>query len=113
MLLKGVVVSLVGVSMVWGATTAQPRSPAARLGHVPKATVLNAALNSSVGDVNGDGQRDVLVSDCSTNERAGSVYVLFGPFDQERVDTGDLGNRGFVINGAETDDFACFPADAG
>jgi hypothetical protein len=83
------------------------------LGKVSKAQLTGADRVSRVGDVNGDGVQDVLVADCSKGEQAGSTYVVFGPFDEEQVDLDNLADRGFAINGSQSDDFACLPAAAG
>jgi hypothetical protein len=75
-------------------------------------------LVSGVGDVNGDGENDILVGSCA-NDNKGLVYVIFGPFATENIDVSNLGDRGFVIEGSEAEegsfpgDRACFPARAG
>lgn len=71
------------------------------------------------GDVNGDGFEDVLVAegDIRDTERgvstAGTVYVVFGSAGDSRVDTDNLGSRGFAIHGASTGDYAAEAAGAG
>lgn len=57
----------------------------------------------AAGDVNGDGEPDVLASDCS--ESLG--FVLFGPFNEEKVDPHrPSGSSGFQIVGS-ADSYVC------
>jgi hypothetical protein len=62
---------------------------------------------ASGADVNGDGRPDVIVG-ASGSDRAGrnsgSVYVVFGRRWRRKIDLGDLGRRGFRIDGADTGD---------
>ena len=64
---------------------------------------------AAAGDVNGDGRRDLVVGapqrDISGLGKAGSAYVLFGPFSGANVDLAALGDRGFRIDGAAVGDF--------
>jgi len=68
---------------------------------------------SSAGDVNGDGIDDIIISaplaDPNGNQSAGSSYVVFGsniglpnPLSLSSLN----GTNGFVINGANTNDFS-------
>jgi hypothetical protein len=73
---------------------------------------------SSAGDVNGDGNADVLVgapeTDNNEREQSGSVYVVYGRRSSANVDLAALGSRGFRIDGAASSEFAGWSvADAG
>ncbi len=67
------------------------------------------------GDVNGDQIPDLLVGGASdVGSKAGTVYVVFGPLERnEKVDLGELGNRGFEIRGTLPGDFSHNPFPAG
>lgn len=52
-----------------------------------------AGAVAGVGDVNGDGLADLLVSD------GGRGYVVFGKRDGSRVDLAHLGSRGYALRG--------------
>jgi hypothetical protein len=57
---------------------------------------------SGVGDMNGDGLAEVLVSANLSNQaasNAGAAYVIFGKQDSAAVDAGNLGSGGFRIDG--------------
>ena len=70
---------------------------------------------SAAGDINGDGQGDVLVGSFGDDSKAGKVYVLFGrdvagtsPFSAT-IDLATLSDPdGFVINGAQDDEIVGF-----
>lgn len=51
------------------------------------------------GDVNGDGNADLVIGAPHANANAGSAFVVFGPV-QGTVNLGNLGARGFRIDGA-------------
>lgn len=57
------------------------------------------------GDVNGDGRGDVAVGAWTAEypDRKGAVWVVFGSSSVAPVDLGELGTRGFRINGARPD----------
>lgn len=63
------------------------------------------------GDVNNDGVPDIIVGapffdDGVAKPSAGRVYVIFGDPTPGTVDLASLGNDGFTIDGAETNDSA-------
>jgi hypothetical protein len=67
---------------------------------------------SSAGDVNGDGYDDILISAMNTSvsgeNRAGSVYVVFGgpgPFPATFELSALDGTNGLVLNGIDRDDY--------
>ncbi len=73
---------------------------------------------STAGDVNGDGNADVLVgapeTDNNDRPQAGSVYVVYGGRSSANVDLAALGSRGFRIDGAAGSELAGWSvADAG
>jgi hypothetical protein len=65
---------------------------------------------SPAGDVNGDGQLDLLVPARRADPRgrtdAGSAFVLFGPVRDLPPRLADLGSRGLRIDGARAGDLA-------
>src|SRR4051794_31749463 len=65
---------------------------------------------ASAGDVNGDGKADLLVAapkaDPNGRQDAGTVYVVFGPAQGLPGKLGQLGARGFRIDGAAAGDRA-------
>jgi len=72
---------------------------------------------SGAGDVNGDGRDDLIVgaSTAAPNgEYSGSAFVVFGKLDTELVRLSDIadGTGGFVLEGAEANDFAGFAVSA-
>ena len=54
---------------------------------------------AGVGDVNGDGRPDVLVSANGRRDPGSAAYVVFGKADRRSVDLFSLGQRGFLIGG--------------
>jgi FG-GAP repeat len=73
---------------------------------------------STAGDVNGDGNADVLVgapeTDNNDRPQSGSVYVVYGGRSSANVDLAALGGRGFRIDGAAGSELAGWSvADAG
>lgn len=64
---------------------------------------------SGAGDVNGDGLADLIVgaarADSGGDSNAGESYVVFGKNDNTTVDLGNLGARGFRIDGIAAGDF--------
>ena len=63
------------------------------------------------GDVNSDGVPDLILgapeADDNDRDNSGSVYVVFGDGDpSSQLDLSDIGNRGFSIEGAATNDAA-------
>lgn len=69
---------------------------------------LGADKVAAAGDVNGDQIPDALISagDLRDGPTEGRVYVVFGQPDHQVVDLEQLGERGFLIQGAEERDFA-------
>jgi hypothetical protein len=65
---------------------------------------------AAAGDVNADGLQDVIVgapyAANNGREESGSAYVVFGTRAPTDVDIGDLGTRGFRIDGAAAGDHA-------
>ncbi|MCB1590299.1 MAG: FG-GAP repeat protein, partial [Xanthomonadales bacterium] len=63
---------------------------------------------AGAGDVNGDGLADLLVgatlADPGGRNQAGESYVVFGKSDGASVDLGNLGARGFRLNGIDAGD---------
>lgn len=64
------------------------------------------------GDVNGDGRADVAVSRGGLTQEptSGRTYVVFGQTEQKHIQLDNLGDGGFVIEGAKPDDIASRPA---
>ena len=66
----------------------------------------------AAGDVNGDGRRDLVVgapnADPGSRENAGSTYVVFGGAERGSLELGNLGDRGFRIDGAGAGDRSGF-----
>jgi hypothetical protein len=65
------------------------------------------------GDVNGDGVGDFVTSAPFAKAGAGAVYVIFGNKHSRRENVGNLGNAGFVISGAESDELGTFLGTVG
>ena len=65
---------------------------------------------SAAGDVDGDGNDDVivgaLVADHNGRSDSGSAYVVFGAPSPTSVDLASLGSRGFQIGGGAAGDYA-------
>jgi hypothetical protein len=63
---------------------------------------------ASAGDVNGDGQADLIVGAFSASSGTGRSYVVFGKAGTTAVDLSAVaaGTGGFVINGQATGDFS-------
>ena len=60
---------------------------------------------SGAGDVNGDGFADVIVGADGVGDDSGASYVVFGKGNNTTaVDLSNIGNDGFVINGANAND---------
>lgn len=78
--------------------------------------IVGAADVAAAGDVNADGHADLLVSrgDIVKAPSRGRSWVVFGSSDLGPViNVNDLGDEGFVIEGAEKDDYASRIAPAG
>lgn len=78
--------------------------------------IAGAGNVAAAGDVNGDGTPDMLVSrgDVVKYPTRGRTWVIFGSPDlPSLVSLGDLGDQGFVIEGANEDDYASRIAPAG
>lgn len=78
--------------------------------------ISGAADVAAAGDVNGDGIPDLLVSrgDIVKRPTRGRTWVVFGSPTMGRViRVNDLGDGGFVIEGAQEDDYASRIASAG
>ena len=77
--------------------------------------ITGAYKVADAGDVNGDGQADVLVArgDIAMTPTRGRTWILFGPLSHD-VDLAALDpTEGFVIEGAEPGDYASQAAGAG
>lgn len=70
--------------------------------------IVGADRVAAAGDVNGDGVPDALVSegDFGGGPNEGRVYVVFGDPKERLTRLEQLGERGFVIYGAERKDYA-------
>ena len=55
---------------------------------------------SAAGDVNGDGNDDLIVGAAGINNSAGAAYVILGSASPDDVDVANLGSRGFTLLGA-------------
>ncbi len=67
---------------------------------------LSGTSVSSAGDMNGDGLSDLIIGAPGRNGTLGHSYVVFGKTDSVAVDLGNLGTKGFVINGESAGDFS-------
>nr|MDQ5807065.1 integrin alpha [Actinomycetota bacterium] len=110
-------VALLLASVFAAAAPAAPLPPSGTLTLPEEADVTYTGENDTTagsvvapaGDVNGDGIRDLLVGDPGANpaqrDRAGTVYVVFGPLPGTSVDLADMGgDRGIRIDGAKAGD---------
>ncbi|MDQ3987501.1 MAG: VCBS repeat-containing protein [Actinomycetota bacterium] len=81
----------------------------------PAVTMTGAYKVARVGDVNGDGIPDLLVSkgQHGADPSAGIVYVVFNTRRRREVDLREVGTQGFVIRGTKPNDGASFAAGAG
>lgn len=87
-----------------------PAMASGSIGATPGFRIDGAAVDdwlgqavSGLGDLNGDGLSDVVVSAIQSDHagnNAGAAYVVFGKKDSAAVDAGNLGNGGFRIDGA-------------
>jgi hypothetical protein len=76
-------------------------APGFRIDGAAEGDQLGQAV-SGVGDMNGDGLSEVLVTANLSNHaasNAGAAYVIFGKQDSAPVDVGNLGSGGFRIDG--------------
>lgn len=86
------------------------------LRHDASTVIIGAANVAAAGDVNGDGIPDLFVSRGRVAEQPsrGRSWVIFGSRPMpKRIDLKDLGDSGFVIEGADERDFASVIASAG
>jgi hypothetical protein len=86
------------------------------LGRGSATFIVGASRVAAAGDVNGDGIPDLLVSRGSlgSSEERGRSWVIFGSRPMpKRIDLDDLGDRGFLIKGAEDGDLAYEISSAG
>jgi hypothetical protein len=67
---------------------------------------LSGTSVSSAGDMNGDGLSDLIIGAPGSNSTLGHSYVVFGKADSWPVDLGNLGTKGFVINGENVGDLS-------
>lgn len=86
--------------------------------HLPRETIdlktradvriEGAGFVAAAGDVNGDGHADLIVSrgELGYDPSNGQSWVVFGGEDLASVDLAQLGNGGFLIDGADPRDFA-------
>ncbi|MFK7955462.1 MAG: hypothetical protein AB8B96_05145 [Lysobacterales bacterium] len=65
---------------------------------------------SGVGDVNGDGIPDAIVSALGVNRAAGEAYVVFGRKESDVIDLGDIRTDGFALNRTFEGDLAGYSA---
>ncbi len=65
---------------------------------------------AGAGDINGDGLDDILIgsfrADAGGNEEAGATVLIYGKADTESVNLNNLGDQGFVIQGAASGDLS-------
>jgi Ca2+-binding RTX toxin-like protein len=61
---------------------------------------------SGGGDINGDGQDDLIIGAFGANSQAGEIYVAFGKTSGSAVNLGSLGTGGFLISGINASDRA-------
>lgn len=95
-----------GVLFVAGPPAARAAVPVARASVTMLAQAhiqagADVRVVAPAGDVNGDGRPDLIVATGNASDGAefASVYVVFGSADRTTVDLGDLGTRGFRIDG--------------
>jgi hypothetical protein len=75
------------------------------------AVLSNAPISDAAGDVNGDGQDDVVTGYCGANNVTGWSKVLFGPLERGAHDVREI--AGFRIEGWSEEQWACKVAAAG
>jgi hypothetical protein len=109
-------VALLLVAGLAPAAPAAPLPPSGTLTLPDEADVTYTGENGTAagsvvapaGDVNGDGSLDLLVGDPGANpagrDRAGTVYVVFGPLPGAPVSLAGMGSRGIRIDGAVAGD---------
>lgn len=72
---------------------------------------------SSIGDINGDGFDDVIIgvhkADYNSRTDAGVTYIVYGSANNPgKIDLENIGNNGFVINGANNSDYSGWSVNA-
>ncbi len=89
------------------------RTKSRDLRSIPAVALLESSNSAAVGDINGDGEEDVVTGDCYAHEDAGQTDVIFGPFSPGLFDLEESPERGFPISGATQEDGACFVSQVG
>jgi hypothetical protein len=111
-------ISLVSLAVLFVVTTSLPlnsKTISMDLREAKSIRIKGAHKVATAGDVNGDRIPDVLVSegDFLEGPTEGRVYVVFGQVADPFIDLDELGDQGFVIYGAEEEDYASEADGAG